>query len=238
LRLDVSGIGDSLPRPGEPENVVYTDHASEDIRAGIAFLRRQPGVREVHALGLCSGGYNAFKAAVAGVPLDGVLLINPLTFFFKPGMPLDPPAHLVASETSRYTRRLRSLDAWKKLLRGEVHLRVAAALVGRRVRLLARDQARDLARRVGVRLGDDLAHELHSITRKKIALRFIFAGGDPGISLLKNQGGATVEKLRRRGQLQIDVIDGPDHTFTPLWSHPELVARLAAHFDGPPGEQP
>ncbi|MDB4969832.1 MAG: hypothetical protein JWN44_5521 [Myxococcales bacterium] len=234
LRLDISGIGDSRPRPGQPENIVYTDDASADIAAALGFLRRQPGVVEVHALGLCSGGYNAFKAAVAGVPLDGVVLINPLTFFYKPGMPLEAAPHLVTSEASRYARRMYSFDAWKKLLRGDVKLDALARVMVRRVGLVARGRARALARQAGIKIGDDLALELQDVTRKKIALRFLFAAGDPGVSLLKTQGGATVDKLRRQGQLGIDVIDGADHTFTPLWSHPLVIASLAAHLDGPP----
>jgi hypothetical protein len=234
LRVDISGIGDSRPRPGQPENIVYTDDASADIAAALGFLRRQPGVVEVHALGLCSGGYNAFKAAVAGVPLDGVVLINPLTFFFKPGMPLEAAPHLVAGEAARYTRRLQSLDAWKKLLRGDVHLQAMAKVMLRRVRNLARDHARTVARQAGIRLGDDLALELQTVTRRNVAVRFLFAAGDPGVTLLKTQGGPTVDKLRRQGQLAIDTIDGADHTFTPLWSHPLFIASLAAHLDGPP----
>jgi hypothetical protein len=235
LRLDISGIGDSRPRPGQPENVVYTAEASEDIAEALTFLRRQAGVVEVHALGLCSGAYNAFKAAVAGVPLDGVLLINPLTFFFKPGPESTERAELEDSfETSRYARRLRNFEAWKKLFRGEVHVQEVAQVLARRVATLAREHARQVARRAGFRVGDDLPLELNTITKQKVALRFLFAGGDPGIALLHTQGGATVEELERAGKLGIEIIEGPDHTFTPLWSHPVLTAALAAHFDGPP----
>jgi hypothetical protein len=233
--MDVSGIGDSRPPPGAPENIVYTDHATDDIAAGMRFLQGLPGVIEVHAIGLCSGGYNAFKAAVAGLPLAGVVLINPLTFFYKPGMSLDPLApHEIAHDAQRYSRRLRSLDGWKKLVRGEVHLGRAAQVMSRLARNAAQARARGVARLLGVRLGDDLAFELESITKRKIALQFVFAGGDPGVRMLREQGGATAEKLRRRGQLGIQTIDGPNHTFTPLWSHAPLIAALAKLLDGPP----
>ena len=238
LRLDVSGIGDSRPHAGEPENVVYPRHATADVAAGLAFLRRQPGVVEVHAVGLCSGGYHAFKAAVAGVALDGVVLINPLTFFYKPGMSLEAAPHHVTGEASRYTRRVYSVDAWKKLLRGDVHLRALAQVMARRVGLLVRDSARTVARRAGIRLRDDLAVELEGIARRNIALLFLFAADDPGISLLARQGGPTVRRLRRQGQLAIELIHGADHTFTPLWSHPLVVASLAAHLDRPPRARP
>jgi pimeloyl-ACP methyl ester carboxylesterase len=234
LRLDVSGIGDSAPVPGRAENVVYTNDASDDVRAGLAFLRRQPGVTEVHALGLCSGGYNAFKAAVAGVPLDGVLLINPLTFFYKADQPLSEAEDKVIYEGSRYLRRLRDRDAWLKLVQRGVDVRVALRTVGRFVAGRVRGRAHELARRAGLAVGDDLAHELTTITGRRIPLRFVFSEGDPGYGLLHTHGGATVEKLRRAGRLSIEVIEGADHTFTPLWSHPVLTTMLAAHFDALP----
>lgn len=233
LRMDIAGIGDSRPRPGEPENIVYTDGAVADVAEGIAFLRRQKDVVEVHALGLCSGGYHAFKAAVGDVRLDGVVLINPLTFFYKPGMPLEAAPHLVTGEATRYTKRLHDLEAWKKLFRGEVHVKAAANVFARRLGNIVRDRARDVARRAGVRVADDLAFELQSVAKKKVALRFLFAAGDPGQTLLASQGGATVKKLAKRRQLGIDVIEGPDHTFTPLWSHPLFIKSLADLFDAP-----
>ena len=47
-------------------------------------------------------------------------------------------------------------------------------------------------------------------------------------------GGPIVEKLRRDGALSIEIIEGPDHTFTPLWSHPVLTSTLGAQFDDLP----
>ena len=235
LRMDVAGIGDSLPLAAEPENVVYTASASDDVAQAVAFLRRQPGVTEVHALGLCSGGYNAFKAAVAGVPLDGVLLINPLVFFFEPNGPLDKAAHEVTFNS--YARHALSLDVWKRLLRGEVDVAGKSKVMARRFAILGRGRARDLARRVGLPIAHDLALELETVARKNIALRFLFASGDPGIALLQTQGGAMVQKLQRSGQLSMEVINGPDHTFTPLWSQVALTAALGAHFDGRPSRE-
>jgi alpha-beta hydrolase superfamily lysophospholipase len=234
LRLDVAGIGDSASVPGRPENVVYTDDASDDVRQAMAFLRAQPGVTEVHALGLCSGGYNAFKAAVAGVPLDGVLLINPLTFFYKPEQPSAKAENKAISETTRYLRRVRDPEAWKKVMRGGVDLKRAARTVGRYFADRLRGRARRLARGAGLGVGEDLAAELRALVGKHVQLGFVFSAGDPGIRLLRTHGGPTVEQLRRDGQLSIEIIEGPDHTFTPLWSHPVLTSTLGAHYDGLP----
>jgi len=234
LRLDGSGLGDSPPRPGEPENVVYGPHAVDDVGLAVAYLHRQPGVKEVRAIGLCSGAYHAFKAAVAGQPLAGVIPVNPLTFFWKPGTSLDFPRFRVASEGERYTRSAFDLDKWKKVLRGEVQLQTVAQTMGRYAAARITDRARDLSRRVGLPWKEDLGAELEAIVRREIELRFVFATGDPGIPLLRSQGGSVVPQLAARGLLPIDLIEGPDHTFTPLWSHPVLTRVLDAALDRTP----
>ena len=57
-------------------------------------------------------------------------------------------------------------------------------------------------------------------------MHFVFAAGDPGFDLLRIQGGSTFPSLKGRHELTVDLIDGPDHTFTPVWSHPILLDRL------------
>jgi hypothetical protein len=186
----------------------------------------------VHAFGLCSGGYNAFKAATAGVAVDGVLLINPLVFFYKADRPQEKEAH--EASLTRLSRRALDLEVWKKLLRGELDVAAKTRVMVRRASMLARDRVRGLARRAGLRTEDDLAAELELLAKKRIELRFLFADGDPGMALLRAQGGAAVDRLARAGLLSIDVIPGPDHTFTPLWSHRPLIALVASYYDGPP----
>ncbi|MCX5747431.1 MAG: alpha/beta hydrolase [Proteobacteria bacterium] len=225
VRADLSGMGDSRPRPGAPENVVYSDHAVADVGVLVAWARRQ-GATTVAVGGVCAGAYHAIKAAVAGQPIDAIVPINPLTFFWKPGMPLDFAAFRVTSEAARYADVARSSAAWKKLLRGDVNVRRVAEILLRRARDVAEHRGRDVLRRLRVPLPDDLGTELLQLARAGIAVRFIFADEDPGRAMLREQGGSAVARLVASGQLAIDVIEGPDHTFTPRWSHPLLLAAI------------
>jgi pimeloyl-ACP methyl ester carboxylesterase len=220
LRLDLSGIGDSPARPGADENVVYSDHAIRDVGIAVDWVRRQ-GAREVAVVGLCSGAYHAFKAAVAGQPIDAVVPINPLTFFWVPGMPLDFAAFRVTEAAQRYGKNVRSAESWKKLLRGGVDLKRVARVVYERGRSLALHRARDVLRRLRVPLHNDLGSEIEQLARRGVAMNFIFAAGDPGQAMLDEQGGGSVKRVT-----SIAVIDGPDHTFTPRWSHPLLEAAI------------
>jgi pimeloyl-ACP methyl ester carboxylesterase len=235
LRLDVSGIGDSAPRPGEPENVVYTTRAMEDISRALEFLLRRFGKGPTYAMGLCSGAYNAVRAAAAGQPIDGIIPINPLTFFWKEGMSLDYPAHRVVSDARRYSTSVMRLESWKKVLRREVKLGPVAQVVVRRGAASLARHLRDAARTVGRPFPEDLGTDLGAIAKRGGRIRFVFAAGDPGEDLLREQAGSAVGRLRNRGELTVDVIDGPDHTFTPVWSHPVLTDVLTSIIREPAG---
>jgi pimeloyl-ACP methyl ester carboxylesterase len=228
LRLDLSGIGDSGTRPGQADNLVYSPHAGADVATAVRHLRAQPGVSRVVILGLCSGAYHGFKAAVAGEPIFAIVPINPLTFFWKEGMSLDFPAHKVAEESHRYAESALRLESWKKLARGEVHVRVLTQVLARRALSLVERHWRDLARQLGRPRPDDLGSELEALAARKIAVDFVFADGDPGMELLPLQGGSVVPRLLSQGKLRAHVITGPDHTFTARWSHPVLAERLTS----------
>jgi alpha-beta hydrolase superfamily lysophospholipase len=233
LRLDNAGIGESKPLPGEPENIVYADRAVEDMAAAVRYLKRQPGIARVDVIGLCSGAYHGFKGAVGGLPIDEVIAINPLTFFWNPSLSLDYPKAKVASEARRYGASARSLRSWKKLLRGDVHFKILATVLAHRALDLARRDVRAVARRLHIPLPEDLGAELEKVARSQVGLHFVFAEGDPGIVLLNEQGGSVVPRLERNGKLSIASIDGPDHTFTPVWSH-AVLAELLGRFVATP----
>lgn len=237
LRLDLSGIGDSRPRPGSAENDGYTRNALRDVRAAVEWMRERPGVVEVDLLGICSGAYHSFKAAVAGHRVDRVVAINPLLFFYHPGMPLDFAAFEVASETKRYRERLRDPEAWRKLARGEVKLDAVVQIVTRRVTGIATARLRTLGRWLGVKLHEDVAQELERATRQGIELRFLFGSREPGYDVLREEAGPTLARMSRGGALRIEVIEG-DHTYTRLWAQAGLLAALGAALDGPPAPRP
>jgi len=230
LRLDLSGIGDSGTRTGNVENTVYSAHAIDDIGVAVDWLRRN-GVESVVAVGLCSGAYHALQAALAGQPIERVVAINPLTFHYEPGMPLDFAAFRVAADAARYQRSMASSTSWKKLFAGQVDLRRVAKVLWLRASSWLGRPLRDLLRRIGMPLAGDLGAQLDALAKRGVALRFIFADDEPGRVLLAEQGGSVVPRLSGTGVIGIDVIDGADHTFTPRWSHPQVLDAIAAAIE-------
>jgi pimeloyl-ACP methyl ester carboxylesterase len=216
LRLDLSGVGDSPTRNDARHNDVYSPFAADEVIAVARHVRREWRLRHCHVAGLCSGAYHGFKAAVSGAMVDNAVIINPLTFFWHEGTPLDAPLpdHQVASEIVRYRSSLFSIQPWLKLVRGDVDLRRLSAVIWRRLLQSLAGHGRDLARFAGIPLRDDLARELQQATKRQIGLHFVFSEGEPGEDLLRTQGGLLVDKLCRTGVIDIHRIAQADHTFT------------------------
>jgi hypothetical protein len=233
IRLDQAGIGDSLPRPGEPENVVYAAGAVTDAREAIEYLHSRLNVSTIHAAGLCSGAYHALKAAVAGAPLEGIGVVNPLVFFWKAGMSLAYPTYRVSEATAAYRRSMFRLEKWKKLFTGRVDLGAFVRIMGRRAGLKSGALARNIARSLGRPMADDLGAELTDVVRRGVAVDFLFSAGDPGEDLLKVEAGWTLPSLLRDRSIRIQRIVGPNHTFTPVWSHAALTQALEAALKVP-----
>ena len=220
VRVDLSGLGDSPTRAGSRDNEVYSRHAVDDVGAVVAWTRTQ-GATRVAAVGLCSGAYHAQKAAAAGQPIDLVVPINPLTFYWTPDTPLDTVlAHQVTAETQRYRESMFSKASWQKLLRGEVDVKRVAGIVARKASSVIEHRARALLRKLHVTLPRDLGSELAALVRRGVVVEYIFASSDPGHAMLLEQGGAIVDTLA------VQLIEGPDHTFTPRWSHPRFLEAV------------
>ena len=227
LRLDLSGIGDSLPRPGSGENVVYSAEAAHDIASAIRYLQDHLGATDCRLLGLCSGAYHGFKAAVNGVPVTSAVLINPLTFFWEIGKPLNDGIkdYEVVTQSSNYRRQLFSLEPWRKLLSGQLDMCYLFSYAKRRLAFLVRPGAEVMARWLRIPLKEDLARELDAAASTGVQ-HFVFAVGEPGIELLKNQGQRSLDRLVSRKRITVDYVPDADHTFTRLDARDRLVKVL------------
>ncbi len=227
LRLDIAGIGDSAPRPGAPENVVYSPYAIEDVAAALNYLRTQSDASECHLVGLCSGAYHALKAAVAGQPVASALMINPLTYFWKQGTELsDVKDYQLVELTSKFRGKLFTREPWRKLLRGELDVRLVAEVAARRAWGGVAPHLVEAARALHIPLRYNLARELEGAARHGIRLRFVFAERAPGFALLRKQSGRAMQRLLKKQVASIDFIANADHTFTRLEARERLVAVL------------
>ena len=227
LRLDISGIGDSPPRPGSNENIVYSPHALQDIGAALRYLKGLPGVGACHLLGLCSGAYHAFKAAVAGHVAASVVMINPLTFSWHEGDRLsDVKEYEIFALTSKYRGKFFTREPWRKLVRGHLDWRLIREVALRRISGLAAPQLIEVARWLRLPQQSDLLRDLKIAANHGVTLRFIYAEGAPGFALMRKQSGHAITRLQASQAATLDFVAGADHTFTRVATRESLVQLL------------
>jgi len=213
LRMDLCGLGDSATRPGRPDNEVFPPAALEDVRAAIDFLRARYGVSDLSLGGLCSAAYHALRAAADGLPVNRILMVNPQTFSWKERM---EQGNLRLADVVREARIHRehmfSATAWKRMLHAQINVWAVARIYLHRLRIALESAVRDTAWRLRIRLPHDLAWELEEIAERGVRVVFVFARGDPGVELLRIQGGSAVKRLGDR--CHVHIVDSADHTFT------------------------
>ena len=110
VRCDLSGLGNSPPRPGQPDDEVYMPEAIEDV-LDVASAVSPDDPADVVLVGLCSGGYHAIEAALV-LGARGVSAVNPA---FPP-----KPAELRAADaapTNEIDRRRKAAPARKRWVR-------------------------------------------------------------------------------------------------------------------------
>jgi len=232
LRMDLAGLGDSATRPGRPEDEVFPPAAIDDMRAAVEFVRARYGVGEVTLAGLCSAAYHTLQAAIAGLQVNRILMVNPQNFSWKEGM--EPGAvqlvDVVREMRGARERRL-SLGTLQRLLRGQIDTRAVRRVYLQRARLAVEAAVREAARRLHVRLPRDLGSDLQRLVARGVRVVFIFARGEPGIELLQIQGGSAIRHLGDR--CRVHIIDSADHTFTASGSRARMELILSDELFAP-----
>jgi alpha-beta hydrolase superfamily lysophospholipase len=213
LRMDLAGIGDSATRADCRNDEVFPPQAMADVRAAADFLSTRYGVQEIVLGGLCSGGYHALRAAVDGLAVRQIFLINPENYFWKQGTTLkDVQLAEAVRNPAIYRERVQSAAAWRRLLSGRVNVWRILDIYAHRGLLALESALRDIARSLHIRLPSDLGSELEELRARGVQVVFVFARGEPGIELLKLLAGSVTSRLS--GSCRVHLIDGGDHTFS------------------------
>ncbi len=117
LRFDLSGLGDSLPRPGaRPDG----EQAAADVREALDWLEAQLGVREVVLVGLCSGVDSMHPVAVADPRVVGAVFVDGYTY------------PTLGFRVRRHALRYVQLGRWRRFARRQLAKRGAAPCDGSR----------------------------------------------------------------------------------------------------------
>jgi alpha-beta hydrolase superfamily lysophospholipase len=235
FRFDLAGLGDAVIDDYAAENDPYPSGASDMVDRAIDALRARHAAEPVVLMGLCSGAHTSFHAALdlENAAIAECVLINPLTFYYQSGAPLDPTTTNHYHEWQRYMRSMRSVEGWAKLFRADVHVTEIARNVFNRFRAIARNRIAAFKRRAddgAARPLDRLDADLRRIAASGRRLTFVFSRFDPGYDLLMINAPRAVKRLTRHGQLALWRIDDANHTFEAGESRRVMLTSLREHL--------
>jgi pimeloyl-ACP methyl ester carboxylesterase len=230
FRFDVAGLGDSRPPPGAKENILYARSSVHDVQQAMTFLSRMRDVERFVLFGICSGAYLAFHTTVADSRVSAQILVNPQTFEWREGDSLEIKIKKESYKATRFYRQaLFKKDTWLRLYRQEINLRgIADELYDRSRQQLASRVSRALsASPDGV---GHVARSFVSISDRGTQSLLIYSGNDGGIDVLESHLGTGGGRMRRRKNFRFEILDGADHTITPLPSQEELQRLLLSYL--------
>ena len=209
LRMDLSGLGDSAPRPSEPD---LHRRVLADLRDAMDFLGQRRGARRFIVGGICSGAINAHRAAVADPRVVGMIMLD--------GYAYSTTQFLLR----RYGPRLASPGA-------------ALRFVGRQVSSLLTTLPAAPAPPEGQGEDDDIlsqdfppqervATELRQLMERNVALLFVYSGNWYLYFNYPEQIRDNFPDVPFGDRLTVEHFPDADHTYTLLEDRERLFATL------------
>ncbi|MCB1207977.1 MAG: alpha/beta fold hydrolase [Verrucomicrobiales bacterium] len=242
LRIDLSGLGDSVIDQSEWENDGYAATAFRDIAIVCDYLQKLDPGRPIVLMGLCSGAYAAFQSA-AQLPHPALIesiLLNPLVFFWREGMTIDDDTNERLSAWHRYGKAIFKWDNWRQLLSGKTTLgftgsirQFVQAVMPRKAEPAqqpAKQAKPAAAGGFGHPLRKDLPGDLGRIAAASRQLAMFISDNDPGYFMLMYQARRKAKQLMAVGQLRCFFIKDADHTFSTEASRHALMQSLAEYL--------
>lgn len=232
LRLDLAGLGDS-PHPGwRAQKRMYSQDGVQDVRAAMDHLSATRGIHQFIVLGLCSGAYMAFHTGLADSRVIGQVMLNPQTFEWKEGDSLDVGRKLEYKSFRFYLRKALQQQTWSRLLQGRVHWQGILRALTERVLKNARTSLQQLATTlIENRAAENkIWNKFKELLDRNIQIYLIYSQEDPGLDEFALQLGKEATRLQYYRNFKLELIDGPDHTFTPLWSQKRVEDLIATYL--------
>ena len=236
IRIDVPGIGDSIISNQQLENIEYITSSSNELLDVITNLDRNTHNNEYILMGLCSGAYFSFHAALElkNINIIESILINPLTFYWEEGMTVDTSPTQSFGIWNWYKQAVTSKKSWVKLFKGQIDYKSLFAAIKNRIKIKYFSKLHSTKTNKSTanfdQHKDQLATDLSKIAENGSHLQFILSRSDPGYDILMTNAARSVKKLQNKNKLDINFIESADHTFSKYIPRQDLLTTIKSHF--------
>lgn len=227
LRFDVGGLGESAAGPGKAENRLYQLDSVDDVRSAMDLLEARCGCAGFVLVGLCSGAFLAYHAAVNDPRVVAQVLVNMFAFEWNEGDPVAPVERQTYASSRFYARALLDRHVWARALKGEVDVRGIAAVVARRHGLRLAHGVRAVGARILGRRGQTpVERALQAMCDRGVQTLMVFSESDGGLDMIARYLGTDARRLSRRRGFALQVVSGVDHTFASIAAQEQLRSSV------------
>ncbi|MBY0610821.1 MAG: alpha/beta hydrolase [Beijerinckiaceae bacterium] len=234
LRMDFSGLGESLVADPEKPVILYDDAFQADIAAALDWLAAN-GHRDIVVFGACSGAHAAFHAAANDARIKSLIMVNLLRFDISREEASKVGGAVSFRSTSNYLQRMRQLDGWKKLIAGGRSKATGLAKeYWRRGLILLRSRIGHAASRLpgGSKLATPVISGFAAIAARGGSTLIVYGDDDNGLDELAIHVGRHASLLRKTGSVEFALLTGADHNLTALSAQTQLTSLVERFLDG------
>lgn len=232
LRLDGHGVGDAAVHTGE-KGTPYSKQGNSDIHAGVDFLTarfRSP----VIVLGMCSGAYHAFQAALNDPRVNGLILVNLQKFVWEGTESLTVVQRTTLRTTGFYLRNVANGAVWRRLLRGQISAgRITWELARRAMLQLAAIADPAIAAMRGETTVGMVRRQFRELSERSVRILYVLSGNDPGLDEVSQYFGIDGWRLRRQRNVSFHTIPKADHTLSTHWAREHLMQLIVPYLQQP-----
>jgi len=231
LRMDASGIGDTLPVVRGRSLALYSQASLADVAHALSWLEGQGWFRPI-VFGICSGGYLGLHAATHETRMGGLVMVNPQSFLWDgPAFGSEVPeddgasAKVEIQQLGHYWRVLFSAHFWRRLWRAEVAVTGVLRQVGKALwfRCTAALQARLPSSWALAPRASHVQALFAALAKQRLPLLLVYADTDPGLNELQACFGPGGRRLLRNPAARVQLVPGADHTFTSAVDSENLI---------------
>ncbi|MFT4098393.1 MAG: alpha/beta fold hydrolase [Rhodoblastus sp.] len=227
LRFDLSGVGDSAARPGQPEQTLYTDWPTLDVSEAIDFVTAR-GFGPVVLVGVCSGAYVGLQTAVNDGRVAGLVATNIYRLVWDPSESVEHALRFGNRRIAPAVSRLLTRARMARVLAGQADLWPAFVHAARRVRRRLGVVAMRYLGTVGPRgaLYAECRRRFDILRARNVSTSLCYSAGDDGLSEIDDYFGRDRAGLSAYPNVRFVAMERCDHNMTPRRASATLVAEV------------
>jgi hypothetical protein len=232
LRIDTTGIGD-CPAPIDFGERIYTQAQTLDVLAAVDWLAGQ-GRTKVSVIGVCSGAYQAFHAAICDPRIEQAIIVNLVVFTRDPARSVSDLIKYHSRSNKEYFSRVLDRDGLIKLLKGQAPVRkLLSVVLGRIADSAKRKMTWLLHALFGRKVLSEPQKRLAELAARGTRISFVTSVGDLSEDELTKYFGRNCVGLRAYDNVTWSRIQNADHNLTTQESVDWLRDHVLARLDDP-----